>query len=156
MPLGYEEPPEQRRAKHADTAEQGWQAPPGSLSANEAHQREANLEESGILRLIEDTTRESREARFTDPEEKHWRYRSKPLWATLLYGVLAALLIIGQHWLPEVSSALGGPAAGLGWLRFIMFVLGAYCAFIAWPDYRGVFDRPGEQRLPPPRLKTRR
>jgi len=156
LPLGYEEPPEQRRAKHADTAEQGWQAPPGSLSANEAHQREANLEESGILRLIEDTTRESREARFIDPEEKYWHYRAKPLGVTIVFGALAALLIIGQFWVPQVGAALGGAATGFGWLRFIMFVLGAYCAFVAWPDYRGVFDRPGEPRLPSPRLKTRR
>ena len=156
MPLGYQEPSEKRRAKHADTAGQDRQAPAGSLGANQAHQREANLAESGFLQLVEGTPRAPREVRDTDPAEEHWRYRARPLGVTVVFGALAALLIIGQHWLPQVGAALGGAAVGFGWLRFILFVAGAYCAFMAWPDYRSVFDKPGDPRPPPPRLRTRR
>jgi hypothetical protein len=156
LPLGYREPPERREPKHTGESTPDWQPPPGALGANQAHQRETNLEESGILQLIEDTTRESREARYTDPEVTHWRYRARPLGVTITFGALAVLLIVGQHWLPEVGAALGGAATGFGWLRFAMFVVGAYCAFMAWPDYRSVFDKPDDPRPPPPRLRTRR
>ena len=70
MPLGYKEPPEKREARHTNRPDQSWQAPPGSLGLKQAHEREANLEESGFLKLMERATRESRESRFTDREEQ--------------------------------------------------------------------------------------
>lgn len=156
MPLGYEEPPEQRQAKHADVEETATRPASPPIDTGLARERGAQLQESGFLKLIEGATRESDEARYTDPESRHWRYRARPLGVTIVFGGLAALLIVGQNWLPEVSAALGGPAVGLGWLRFALFVVGAYCAFMAWPSYRPAYGRDGERRGPPPRLKTRR
>jgi len=123
------------------------------LRINEAHWRRVNLQEEGYLQLVAEATSRSKEARYTDPEENFWHYRSKPRWVTATYGLLAVLFIIGQLWLEELNVALGEPLTYIGLWRFGVFLLGGYCAFIAWPYYVHVSDN---RRNPPPRMQTRR
>ncbi|MBN2082073.1 hypothetical protein JW859_07680 [bacterium] len=84
-----------------------------------------------------------------------WVYRAKPVGVMVVFATLAVLLIVGQFWLSELNDVLGRPVANIGWIRFMTFVTGGYCAFMAWPRYRHKSDT-GEVKPPPPRLKTRR
>jgi hypothetical protein len=120
-----------------------------ALGPNEAHRRRVDFAEQGLQR-IEEVIRDSREARYTDPEEKYWRYRAKPVWVSVVFGALAVLLITGQLWLGDLNAMLGGPLQYVGWWRVGVFFVGGYCAFIAWPHYVHVTDN---RRNPPPRYK---
>jgi hypothetical protein len=124
-----------------------------ALGLNEAHRRRNDLQESEYLRLAARTAAESQDELYVDPEKGFWRYRVKPRWVTIVYGLLAAVLIIGQLWLEELNEALGDPLPYIGLWRFGVFVLGGFCAFIAWPYY---VDVGNTRRDPPPRLKARR
>jgi len=124
-----------------------------ALGLNEAHRKVNDLQESGYLRLAARTAVESQDELYVDPEKGFWRYRTRPRWVTIVYGMLAAVLIIGQLWLEDLNKVLGDPLPYIGWWRFCVFVLGGYCAFIAWPYYVHVGDN---RRSPPPRLRTRR
>lgn len=125
---------------------------PGTLGIAEAHKREFEIEESGYLGVIERVTGDAQEDRYSDSEERYWRYRAKPVWISVVFGTLAVLLIVGQLWLGDLNEALGNPLPYIGWWRLGLFLLGSYCAFIAWPRYVQIS---GDRRRPR-RLKTKR
>jgi hypothetical protein len=125
---------------------------PGTLGMADALRRELEIEESGYLGVVARATAEAHEDRYTNPGERYWQYRAKPVRISLVFGAFAVLLIVGQLWLEDLAQALGGPLPYIGWWRLLAFIAGAYCAFIAWPRYVHIT---GNRRIPP-RLNRRR
>jgi hypothetical protein len=86
------------------------------------------------------------EARFTEDEDRRLKYSAKPWYVWFPAGLAAVLLFFLQHYVylhDEAWRAWCGPLTGF--VRLGLMLLGAYCAFTAWPWRRLAGETPEER-----------
>lgn len=163
MPYGYRAPKEYKegrdkpetpepadgmilRKKHKPS----WHLPPevmdepvGRIPREKLHKIAARAERRAFSAAGQVSPYESQ--RFST--KSGWVYWWKPPWITFGFGVPAAVLIVGQTWLPDLDSALGGPLGGfVGLTRLGLILLGGYLLFVAAPLHKPPDWTPEKQR----------
>ncbi|MDQ3022844.1 MAG: hypothetical protein M3R04_00445 [bacterium] len=73
--------------------------------------------------------------RFTKDPDEHFRYEAKPVHVIAIFGSLAAILLVGQFFVPYQLLQVG-KTDYTGFLRLAMIILGSYFVFAAWPRHR--------------------
>lgn len=99
--------------------------------------RGKHLRQRGLIETIDWATSQMRHVDYYAGinEHKYMKYSMRPLWQTLLFGLLAVGLIFAVIELQHLGRAYPPIKDALPWLRLAMLLGAGGCALAAWPKY---------------------
>lgn len=104
-----------------------------TVNINELHEY-VNAQGEQYWQAMDRAFTNNEEARFTEDEDRRMHYEAKPPLVWLSGAFAAAFLFWLQHYIYLHHAAWGAPFGRLdGFVRLGLMLLGAYCAFVAWP-----------------------